>query len=102
MSVESKLTDVEQVQRVDLESVPLAEEFLAMKVVNDIFSILVISEFNKPETILDIDFTNVTIALEETLDVPFAGLPREAAEINSGGHLGMGFEGYWKVGGVGW
>lgn len=56
-----------------------------MEVIHNIFSVSGVLEFHKAETRLDVDFSNFTIAFEETFQIAGAGITGKMANIHSGG-----------------
>ena len=56
---------------------------LSVEILNRIFGVAVIVEVDKAETVLDGNFSQFSVALEELLDVPVPAVARDVADENS-------------------
>ena len=63
---------------------PLAHELLAVEVIDGIFGISRIAEFDKAESVLEGDLTESAVALEEGFDITVGGISGETAQVHTG------------------
>jgi hypothetical protein len=55
-----------------------------VKVIDDVFSISVVSEFNESKSILQVDLTDIAISSEKLFDIAISAITGETSKINSG------------------
>jgi len=50
------------------------KKFLAVKVIDDVFSISVVSEFNESKSILQVDLTDVAVSSKKLFDIAISAI----------------------------